>query len=70
MFFASKAEQLKKANNIHTYKEITAFMEGKRLDELETQQEKGKRPYQSFLLTLGCGLITFLVCMIFRLILQ
>lgn len=64
LFFAYKAEQIKKDNNVHTYKEIVAFMDGRRLDELEMQQEKGKRPYQSFLLALVSGLIAFLVCLV------
>ena len=64
LFFAYKAEEIKKDNNIYTYKEIMAFMDGKRLDEIEQQQEKGKRPYQRFLLALGSGLITLIVCLI------
>ena len=64
IFFAFKTEQIKKDNNIYTYKEIMAFMDGKRLDEIEQQQEKGKRPYQRFLLALGSGLITLIVCLI------
>lgn len=64
MLFAIMAEQIKKDNDIYTYKEIVAFTEGKRLDELESQQEKGKRPYQKFLLALGSGLIALIVCMI------
>lgn len=61
-FFARKAEKLKKDNNVYTYKEIVAFTEGKRLDELETQQEKGKRPYQRILLALASGAIALIVC--------
>lgn len=64
MFVAYKIEQLKKDNSIHTYKEIVAFMEGKRLDEPELQQEKGKRPYQSFLLALSCAIIALIICMV------
>ena len=64
IFFSYKTEQIKKDNDIHTYKEIMAFMEGKRLDELEQQQEKGKQPYQGFLMFLASGLITFLVCLV------
>ena len=44
MYFALKVEKVKKENDIFTYKEIVAFTEGKRLDEMETQQEFGKRP--------------------------
>ena len=35
MFFAIKIEKIKKHNDIQTYKEIVAFTEGKRLDELK-----------------------------------
>lgn len=33
-------------NDIQTYKEIVAFTEGKRLDEIQKIEEKAKRPYQ------------------------
>lgn len=62
--FAHKTEMFKKDHHIQTYKEIAAFMEGRRLDGLETQQEKGKLPYQRFLLALASALIAFLVCLV------
>ena len=62
MYFALKVEKVKKDNHIFTYKEIVAFTEGKRLDELETQQEFGKRPYQKVLLVLGSAAIGFVIC--------
>lgn len=40
-------------NDIHTYREIKAFLEGKRLDEIESAVEKAKRPYQIWLLILA-----------------
>ncbi|WP_276908240.1 helix-turn-helix transcriptional regulator [Peptoniphilus duerdenii] len=46
MFFAIKVEKIKKDNDIQTYKEIVAFTEGKRLDEIQKIEEKAKRPYQ------------------------
>lgn len=46
MFFAIKVDKIKKDNDIHTYKEIVAFTEGKRLDEIQKIEEKAKRPYQ------------------------
>lgn len=64
IFFAYKVECIKKNNDIHTYKEIVAFMEGRHLDEMERQQEKGKRPYQMFLLAIGSGVVAFIVCML------
>ena len=57
LLYAIHVEKLKKRHNIQTYKEIQAFMDGKRLDELETAEEKGKRPYQKILLTLGSALL-------------
>ena len=40
MFTAIKVEKLKKANNIQTYREIKAFMEGKPLDEITADRLK------------------------------
>lgn len=36
---------MKKENDVYTYKEIIAFTEGKRLDEIDKLQETGKRLY-------------------------
>lgn len=63
VFVCFKVEQVKKDNKIHTYKEIVAFMNGKRLDEMQQQQELGKRPYQRFLLALASALLALMVCM-------
>lgn len=49
MFFAIKVDKIKKDNDIQTYKEIVAFTEGKRLDEIQKIEEKAKRPYQKIL---------------------
>lgn len=59
----SHVERLKKENRIFTYKEIVAFTRGKRLDELDSAREEGKRPYQRVLLAVGCGLITLVVAL-------
>lgn len=59
----SHVEHLKKENRIFTYKEIVAFTQGKRLDELEAVREEGKRPYQRLLLAVACGLITLVVAL-------
>ena len=45
--------RLRQSNDIHTYREIKAFLEGKRLDEIESAVEKAKRPYQMWLLILA-----------------
>ena len=57
MVSAFRVEKLKKLHNIHTYREIVAFSEGKYLDELDSAVEKGKRPYQKLLLTLCAALL-------------
>lgn len=61
MYFALKVEKVKKDNNIFTYKEIVAFTEGKRLDEMQSQQELGKRPYQRVLSAFVSAVIGFIV---------
>lgn len=55
---------MKKENDVHTYKEIIAFTEGKRLDEIDKLQETGKRLYQKILLALGSALIALAVCLL------
>lgn len=64
MYFALRLEHIKKANNVQSYKEILAFSEGKRLDEIEQKVEAGKRPYQKVLLALLTAGITLLVGMV------
>lgn len=55
-YWALKVEKLKKKNDIQTYKEIVAFTEGKKLDELHKAVEVGKRPYQNILkVIIQCG---------------
>lgn len=64
MYFALRLERIKKANNVQSYKEILAFSEGRRLDEIEQKVEAGKRPYQKVLLALLTAGITLLVGMV------
>lgn len=49
LFWAVKVEKLKKKHDIQTYREIVAFTEGKKLDEIQKATEAGKRPYQTIL---------------------
>ena len=60
MLSAFRVERLKKKHNIHTYKEILAFSQGKKLDELETAEERGKRPYQKIFLVLASAVLGIL----------
>ena len=52
-FLALRVEKEKKKYDIQSYKEIVAFLEGRRPDEISKAQEAAKRPYQKALLTLG-----------------
>lgn len=64
MYFALRLERIKKANNVQSYREILAFSEGRKLDEIEQKVEAGKRPYQKILLALLTAGITLLVGMV------
>ncbi len=64
MYFAFKVEKVKKDNDVQTYKEIVAFTEGKRLDDIQKQREIGKRSYLKILLVIGSASITFVVCVL------
>ncbi len=62
IIFALKVERQKKEFNIQTYKEISAFMDGQSLEEIEKAREEGKRPYQKILAAVICGVIAIAVC--------
>lgn len=62
LYFAFRVEKHKKKYDIQTYKEISAFMEGKSLDEIEKARESGKRPYQKVLLAIGSAVLALVVC--------
>ena len=64
IIYGFRTEKWKKQQDIHTWREITAFMEGKRLDEIDKQREIGKRPYQRVLLGIGSGMLMILVCIL------
>lgn len=66
IWWAWRIEKYKKSHDIHTYKEIVAFMDGKWLDELEKNQEHGKRPYQITMLVLLTTMIALIVVMTLR----
>ena len=65
---ALEVEKVKKDNDIQTYKEIVAFLEGKRLDEIQKQREIGKRPYQNVLKGIVAGIVTIVVCFLIGLL--
>lgn len=67
---AFRVEKLKKKHDLHTYKEIVAFSEGKCLDEIQTQREIGKRPYQAVLKPLAGAAVGILVAAIAGLLIK
>ena len=69
MYYAIKVDKHKKNNNVKTYKEIVAFLDGKHLDEVQKHQEYGKRPYQKWVLAIGFGLLTIVIAIIMEYIL-
>lgn len=64
IYYARKIDKFKKTHDIQTYKEIVAFSEGKTLNEIQKNQEYGKRPYQKLMIVLGVGLIAFIISLI------
>ena len=70
VYYAFQLEKQKKKYDIHTYKEILAFTEGKTLDEIQKNQEIGKRHYQTFLLVVGVGVASFFITYMIAYLLQ
>lgn len=68
MYWAYRVERLKKRNDIQTYKEIVAFTEGKRLDEIQRKVEEGKRPYQNVMKVLISAAVAAGVCILMGLL--
>ena len=64
MYWALKVEKIKKENDIQTYKEIVAFSEGKKLDEIHKMVEAGKRPYQNVIKVVISAVIAVAVCIL------
>ncbi|MBR0511591.1 MAG: helix-turn-helix transcriptional regulator [Ruminococcus sp.] len=63
MFTAVNVEKMKKSNNIQTYKEIRAFMEGKPLDEISAERIKSmSSPLVKVICGAVFGFITAAVC--------
>lgn len=70
LVYAFRTEKWNKQRDIHTWREITAFLEGKRLDEIDKQREIGKRNYQKVFLAIASGIITVLVCALMNLVMD
>lgn len=70
IYVSFKVEKIKKSNNIQTYKEITAFLNGKRLDEISAYREEGKRVYQKIFAAVFSAAIAFIVCTVMAFLLK
>ena len=68
LFYAVKLEKVKKQQNIHTYKEIVAFANGEKLDNIEKAREEGKRNYQMIIAAVACAALGLGVAWIISLI--
>ncbi len=68
--FGFKVGKIEKRNDIHTYKEIVAFSEGKHLDEIQKQREIGKRPYQVVLKVLAGAAVGIAIAAITALVIE
>ena len=64
LWVAIEVEKKKKVHNIQTYREITAFLEGKSLDDVEAIREEAKRPYQKILLTIASAVIALVIAIL------
>ncbi|SHK26599.1 DNA-binding transcriptional regulator, XRE-family HTH domain [Clostridium cavendishii DSM 21758] len=61
MYYARRVEKQKKTYDVQTFREIIAFTEGKKLDEIEKKCEIAKRPYQDVISVICSGLIAAVV---------
>lgn len=61
LYYAWQVEKYKKKYDIQTYQEIVAFMDGKNLSDIEKAREEGKRIYQKIFMTVGAGIVGFVV---------
>ena len=69
-YVAFKVEKKKKQFDIQTYREIIAFTEGTKLDEIAKAREEGKRSYQKVMLAFGAGVITLVIAIVFGVLLK
>ena len=70
LYFSFIVEKKKKQFDIQTYREIIAFMEGEKLDEIAKAREEGKTPYQKILLCVGAAVVTLVISIIFTMLLR
>lgn len=70
LYFSFIVEKKKKQFDIQTYREIIAFMEGEKLDEIAKAREEGETPYQKILLSVGAAVVTLVLAIIFTMLLR
>lgn len=70
LYFSFIVEKKKKQFDIQTYREIIAFMEVEKLDEIAKAREEGKTPYQKILLSVGAAVVTLVLAIIFTMLLR
>lgn len=61
MYYAIRIERFKKENDIYTYKEIVAFQNGEKLDDIAKAKEKKKRNYQLIIFGLIAAVVGLLI---------
>ena len=70
LYFAFKAEKIKKQYDVQTYREIIAFTQGETLDEIAKIRESGKRKYQTFLHCVGMVIVALIISIVIGWILR
>lgn len=63
-------KDLRRSAGFQTYREIIAFMEGEKLDEIAKAREEGKTLYQKILLSVGAAVVTLVLAIIFTMLLR
>ncbi|WP_438478815.1 helix-turn-helix domain-containing protein [Streptococcus pluranimalium] len=67
-YYAFQVEKIKDNYDLKTYRQIVAFSQGRRLDDLEVRIEKAKYPYQKPLIVLGFTIIFAILAVMVALI--
>ena len=70
LYFGWRLEKIKKDNDIHTYREIVAFTNGEKLDEIEKAREQGKRRYQQFAFMAGSAAVGVFIAWVISLVIR
>ncbi|GAB2024892.1 helix-turn-helix domain-containing protein [Lactovum odontotermitis] len=70
MVLAFRVEKWKKANDVQTYREIVAFMDGKQLDEIAKEEERRKRPLQKFSIVIIFTIISVAIAFLIQFLLK